>query len=368
MDIKELKRQLEGIIGSSLSLLEMDQEIWNSLANDISLDQPSSGMARLHDQPRWLWKTDSSKVYVFEAETPLTEREIRLIDLLLSAAREKSNHHPFPSKRDEESRCIELGKWLQEQIKSGNIQSTVPDDMAIKPKLKENLFPFLLGCEDRPGQEVQYSKLNKLLRSYFGGEVVLVPMTESWLVLVREALLLDVQDESNEGIETERDMLGALCQGLYELIANEWGGGGFRLTVGDKLINHERLVPATIALQETLLLGRIFQVSEHIYLPWDLELERLVYHIPNDRRQQFIEESGVDSHLLEDEETLITLETFFQLDCNVSETAKRLYIHRNTLLYRLDKFKQETGLDVRSFQDAVLVKLRILLYKVTKRL
>ncbi|HEY4391612.1 MAG TPA: helix-turn-helix domain-containing protein [Paenibacillus sp.] len=368
MDIKELKRQLEEIIGSSLSLLEMDQEDWTGLVNDKSLDQPSSGMTELHDQPRWLWKTDSSKVYVFESETPLTEREIRLIDLLLSAAREKSNHHPYPSKRDEESRSIELGKWLQEQINSGNIQSTVPNDMAIKPKLTENLFPFLLSCEDRTNQEVQYSKLNKLLRSYFGGEVVLVPMTESWLVLVREELLLDVQDESNEGIETERDMLSALCQGLYELIANEWGGGGFRLAVEDKLINQERLVPVLIALRETLLLGRIFQVSEHIHLPWDLELERLIYHIPDDRRQQFIEENGVNSHLLEDEETLVTLETFFQLDCNVSETAKRLYIHRNTLLYRLDKFKQETGLDVRSFQNAVLVKLRILLYKVTKRL
>ncbi|WMT41127.1 helix-turn-helix domain-containing protein [Paenibacillus sp. D2_2] len=368
MDIKELKRQLEEIIGSSLSLLEMDQENWTGLVNDKSLDQPSSGMTELHDQPRWLWKTDSSKVYVFESETPLTEREIRLIDLLLSANREKSNHHPYPSKRDEESRSIELGKWLQEQINSGNIQNTVPDDMAMKPKLTENLFPFLLSSEDRTNQEVPFSKLYKLLRSYFGGEVVLVPMTKSWLVLVREELLLDVQDESNEGIETERDMLGALCQGLYELIANEWGGGGFRLAVGDKQISQEHLLPTLIALRETLLLGRIFQVSEHIHLPWDLELERLIYHIPDDRRQQFIEENGVNSHLLEDEETLVTLETFFQLDCNVSETAKRLYIHRNTLLYRLDKFKQETGLDVRSFQNAVLVKLRILLYKVTKRL
>ena len=66
-------------------------------------------------------------------------------------------------------------------------------------------------------------------------------------------------------------------------------------------------------------------------------------------------------------ETMTTLEQFFQLDCNVSETAKKLYIHRNTLLYRLDKFKQETGLDVRTFNNAVLVKIAMLLYKVTKR-
>ncbi|MFD2881944.1 PucR family transcriptional regulator [Paenibacillus rhizoplanae] len=64
---------------------------------------------------------------------------------------------------------------------------------------------------------------------------------------------------------------------------------------------------------------------------------------------------------------LLTLETFFEMDCNVSETAKKLYIHRNTLLYRLDKIKQETGADVRSFGDAAIVKLAMLLYKVTKK-
>jgi len=68
-----------------------------------------------------------------------------------------------------------------------------------------------------------------------------------------------------------------------------------------------------------------------------------------------------------DPETLATLEIFFEQDCSVSETAKQLYIHRNTLLYRLDKFKQETGLDVRTFRDAVLVRIAISLYKVTKR-
>ncbi|MNO00327.1 Leucine-rich protein [compost metagenome] len=52
---------------------------------------------------------------------------------------------------------------------------------------------------------------------------------------------------------------------------------------------------------------------------------------------------------------------------NLNDSAAALYIHRNTLLYRLDKIKQETGADVRSFGDAAIVKLAMLLYKVTKR-
>jgi DNA-binding PucR family transcriptional regulator len=73
------------------------------------------------------------------------------------------------------------------------------------------------------------------------------------------------------------------------------------------------------------------------------------------------------NNLSPDTEMYLLLEQFFTHDCNVSETAKSLYVHRNTLLYRLDKFKQETGLDVRNFNDAVLVQVALLLYKVTKR-
>ncbi len=79
--------------------------------------------------------------------------------------------------------------------------------------------------------------------------------------------------------------------------------------------------------------------------------------IPEQQRLRFIKETGKDTVIFEDSETLATLETYFSLDCNVSETAKRLFIHRNTLIYRLDKIKQEIGYDVRSFESAVLVRL-----------
>jgi carbohydrate diacid regulator len=98
-----------------------------------------------------------------------------------------------------------------------------------------------------------------------------------------------------------------------------------------------------------------------------LQLERLLNSIPEAQRSKYLEQSLKRADLFVESEMLSTLDTFFTLDCNVSETAKKLYIHRNTLLYRLDKLKQETGLDVRQFRDAVLVKIILLLYKVTKR-
>jgi DNA-binding PucR family transcriptional regulator len=195
----------------------------------------------------------------------------------------------------------------------------------------------------------------------------LIPLKEEWLVLVSEQLLVDLREESEEGTEAEREMLSELCLGVYELITSEWGGSGFYVSVSDQVIPIQQLTRSAQILRETVQLGREFHVTEHVHLPWQLQLERLVYSLPDVDRIRFIDDSGNHKGFAADSETIVTLETFFDLDCNVSETAKRLYIHRNTLLYRLDKFKQESGYDVRRFRDAVLVQLGLLLYKVTKK-
>ncbi|MCK8489616.1 helix-turn-helix domain-containing protein [Paenibacillus sp. MBLB2552] len=365
MDIKLLKQQVERVIGTSLSENVRETQAWNHVMSERS--GQDAGPYRIDD--RWVWFVDREPggIRVLETElSKVSEAEARLIHLLLSAARESS--HPVPNpKRDDETRSIQLGEWLQERIELGELNLPLPEHFPMKPKLKGRMLPFLLNWESSgQGQALSFSKLNKLLKSYFGSEVILVPLKEDWLILLAEELFMSLREESEEAAETELDLLGALCQGLYELVTNEWVGG-FHLTVGGTLIGEAELASATLFLRQTLALGRVFNVTDPIHLPWELKLERLIYSIPEEQRRQFTLELGDRTGLLQDEETLTTLETFFALDCNVSETAKRLYIHRNTLLYRIDKFKQETGLDVRTFDDAVLVKLELLLYKVTKR-
>ena len=61
-----------------------------------------------------------------------------------------------------------------------------------------------------------------------------------------------------------------------------------------------------------------------------------------------------------DEETLTTINKFFELNLNVSETARQLYLHRNTLTYRLERIQKVTGLDIRSFEDAMTLKLALM--------
>ncbi|MNO42523.1 Leucine-rich protein [compost metagenome] len=367
MDIKTLKQQVEQIIGISITISEMDASAWSALTETGQSVMLPSGSLKLQDRYLWAWERTGSTVHVLEADnSSITDKEASLIDLLITSAQEqhKSEHKTY-SKRDDESRGLQLGEWILEEIERSRFKHAVPDSIALKSKIQSTMLPFLLSCDQGTGQGISFSKLNKLLRSYFGGEMVLIPLREDWLILVSESLLMDLREDNED--DAEDDFLGALCQGLYELISNEWGGGGYHLAAYGPIEGDHRLVEVTVSLREIVQIGKLFNVSEHIHLPWNLQLERFVYSIPAHQRQRFIEETRKHDALFEDDETLTTLDTFFQLDCNVSETAKRLYIHRNTLIYRIDKFKQETGLDVRTFQDAVLVKLKLLLYKVTKR-
>ena len=64
-----------------------------------------------------------------------------------------------------------------------------------------------------------------------------------------------------------------------------------------------------------------------------------------------------------DEETLVTVNKFFENNLNVSETSRQLYIHRNTLVYRLDKLQKMTGLDLRNFDDAIIFKITLMVSK-----
>lgn len=298
-----------------------------------------------------------------------------LLELLLpafTASMAIGNHASSLSIR--EQGIQELSTWMMEQLDSGQSKASIPNGYLLKERLTSSMIPFLLVADSVQTGTLATKELEKLLYSYFGGEVLLLPLSENeWFILTNRELIEDSSDlkqsssrDANVEIEdTEEDILMEFSLGLYELIASEWVGI-FHIGVSKPIIPSEKLLSEVSLLKETVALGRLFHVKDHIHLPWELSLERLLYRIPDEDRADFVARADRYSDMLDDEETVATLETFFKMDCNVSETAKQLYIHRNTLLYRLDKIKQETELDVRKFEDAVLMKLTLLLYKVTK--
>ncbi len=114
---------------------------------------------------------------------------------------------------------------------------------------------------------------------------------------------------------------------------------------------------ATIALE----VGRVFDNEKRIVSYDNLGLGRLIYQLPTTLCELFLSEvfkkDSIDSL---DQETLFTIQKFFENNLNVSETSRQLYVHRNTLVYRLDKVQKLTGLDLRIFDHAIVFKVAMM--------
>ena len=107
--------------------------------------------------------------------------------------------------------------------------------------------------------------------------------------------------------------------------------------------------------------GRIFYPERNILSYRELGIGRLIHQLPVSLCEMFLEEvfagNTVDQF---DEETLSTVDKFFENSLNISETARQLFVHRNTLVYRLEKIQKQTGLDVRVFEDALTFKIALM--------
>ena len=109
--------------------------------------------------------------------------------------------------------------------------------------------------------------------------------------------------------------------------------------------------------------GKIFYGNRNIIAYSNLGIGRLIYQLPIPLCKMFIKEIFDNKSPDEfDEETLVTINKFFENSLNVSE----LYIHRNTLVYRLDKLQKSTGLDLRVFEDAITFKIALMVVKYMK--
>ena len=113
--------------------------------------------------------------------------------------------------------------------------------------------------------------------------------------------------------------------------------------------------------------GKIFFEDKDVIAYSTLGIGRLIYQLPIPLCKMFIKEifdgKSPDDF---DEETLTTINKFFENSLNVSETSRQLYIHRNTLVYRLDKLQKFTGLDLRVFEDAITFKIALMVVKYMK--
>lgn len=116
--------------------------------------------------------------------------------------------------------------------------------------------------------------------------------------------------------------------------------------------------------QMALEVGKVFDTERTIVSYDNLGIARLIYQLPTTLCEMFLREifkrGSIESL---DPETLFTIQKFFENNLNVSETSRKLFLHRNTLVYRLEKIKRLTGLDLRKFDDAIVFKVALMVKK-----
>lgn len=187
--------------------------------------------------------------------------------------------------------------------------------------------------------------------------------TRDFVTAVDEKNIIVVKElEPNDGhAELEK-----IAENMYTLLKEDGEEDiliAYGTVVGDIKEVSKSYKEAKLALD----VGKIFFSERSVIAYSALGIGRLIYQLPIPLCKMFIREifegKSPDDF---DEETLITINKFFENNLNVSETSRQLYIHRNTLVYRLDKLQKSTGLDLRVFEDAITFKIALMVVKYMK--
>lgn len=192
------------------------------------------------------------------------------------------------------------------------------------------------------------------VRSLFTGRVkdFITAVDEKNIIVVREVKPGETQDDLEKTAQVMVDMLNTEAMSQVHVAYG---------TVVNELKEVSRSYKeAKMALD----VGKIFFSNKNVVAYSKLGIGRLIYQLPIPLCRMFIKEIFDGKSPDEfDDETLTTINKFFENSLNVSETSRQLYIHRNTLVYRLDKLQKSTGLDLRVFEDAITFKIALMVVK-----
>lgn len=177
-------------------------------------------------------------------------------------------------------------------------------------------------------------------------------ISESDIVLVKEI---------KTGIETKD--LEKLARSIVDTLGSEFYTKVV-VGIGTVVTGVKDLARSFKEAQVALEVGKVFDTEKFIVSYDNLGIARIIYQLPTTLCEMFLREvfkKGSIESL--DQETLFTIQKFFENNLNVSETSRKLFVHRNTLVYRLEKIKKLTGLDLREFDHAIIFKVALMVKK-----
>ena len=235
-----------------------------------------------------------------------------------------------------------LGQLSPEDIASGRLKYHIEKSV--------NRALFFIAFKS-PYDEVALSVLSSLET----GSDILVEMDQHHIVLIRQSKAVLNEEECYETAASIVDALGTEAMAAA------------RVSYDKTVPEFEQLAQSYKHAEVAMHLGVTFKNGKRIHSYHDLGLEKLLYRVSAEDAKEYMTENlaSFDFSAL-DNEMRNTIKALFNNQLNLVETAKELYIHRNTLIYRIDKFQKITGLDLRNFDDAIICKVAMILAEYLK--
>ena len=175
------------------------------------------------------------------------------------------------------------------------------------------------------------------------------------LSMGRDRMLLIVKDKPSS--------LSPMVSALLDTMASE-AMIPVKVVYDNQTVTLADLPAAYQDLVTSLAIGKTFYPAEQVYESASLGLARLIFRLPEDVCQRYLQEHFLDYDFGRmDADTLRAIHTLFHNNLSLSETARQLFIHRNTLAYRLDKFQKASGVDVRNFDEAITCRIGMMIWQ-----
>ncbi len=239
----------------------------------------------------------------------------------------------------------------------------------IKNVIMDNILPgdiFLKARELHFNNEVSRAVL--LVRIADNNDVSVFDVIQNLFPDKNKDFVINVNDTDIALIKEVRDDIDTsdlekLARSISDALTTEIYAQP-QVGIGTTVTELKDLARSFKEAQVALEVGKVFDTEKVIVSYDNLGIARLIYQLPTTLCEMFLREIFKrDSIESLDTETLFTIQRFFENSLNVSETSRKLFVHRNTLVYRLEKIKKITGLDLREFDDAIVFKVALMVKK-----
>jgi carbohydrate diacid regulator len=240
----------------------------------------------------------------------------------------------------------------------------------VKNVLLDNILPGDIYVRSRELHfEGAMSRVVMLIRQIDAAELAVVDVVQSlfperqtdFVISLAEDEVALVKSLADGRVETSD--LRKLAASIEDTIKSELTVNTV-IGIGSPAIHLKDLATSYKEAQIAIEVGKVFDTEKRILNYENLGIGRLIYQLPTTLCEMFLAEVFERSAIsMLDRETLDTIQSFFENNLNLSETSRKLFVHRNTLVYRLDKIKRLTGLDLREFDHAITFKIAMMVRK-----